>query len=811
MNRHPQSDVIWKSLRNPDCKECSLCETAQTVCLLGDGPVPCDGMAIGEAPGFREDSIEIPFSGESGKLLRKTLKEIGIDPRTIYITNTVACRPPNNRTPNRIEVKTCAPLYLLPQIEKVNPRAVLLLGNTALSAITGKKGGITKLEGSTFKIGDITYVPSRHPSSLLRTEGTEEHKYLLQQFKENLLLFKRTLFPTEDNFRFIDRVPEDAELQGQPIYLDIETNGLNPYKLDAKIWCMAIQAKNSDEVFCFRNLPEYYGRIRYILKRHRIMAQRGTFEGTWVRKHFKLLITLYHDTKLGSYLIDENEQSGLKYQAIKWLNVEPWSEEQNWNDPDFDTLLPYNARDTKYGLDLYKHRDLPHLKKHPRQARLLRYILLPAEELFIDIIHRGFHIDVEQAEQKLRTCQENKARINDEINEIAGRAINPGSPKQMANLLYSDLRLRCPVKTSKGANSTSEAALIRLQGQHPIIDLQLDWRKWQKYASSYLTPWLARGPILHAGYDFTGTVTGRLSSSMVKDKRGEKKLGGTLHQCPRDGFIRNLVCPRDPDWCLLVADLSQIELRLVAHHSNDPLMVEIFRNSALPAHCGEGHQCPDCDIHLATAMGLVRGEITKEMRKRAKAVNFGFVYGMWAPKFQRYAKEKYGLDLTLQESENYRESFFDKYAGLLPWHNRVEAFVSRNGWIDSVFARRRHLPEALLDNGYDDWIQRKAVREGINAPIQSAGSDLDLLIASLMCSRSLPWDFKIPSDKAFLVGAAHDSLIFECQKSWAEKLKAGILYTVQNLPVKEYFDFNFRVPIKMDVAIYRRHWEGEEL
>ena len=332
---------------------------------------------------------------------------------------------------------------------------------------------------------------------------------------------------------------------------------------------------------------------------------------------------------------------------------------------------------------------------------------------------------------------------------------------------------------------------------YPIIDHILEWRKWKKYLSTYLGPWIRKGPVLHANYGFTATDTGRLNSTMVRNTRREKKLGATLHQCPRDHFIRNLITARNPDWCVVAADLSQIELRLVAHAAQEPTMIKIF-------NAGE-------DIHLSTAQTLAHGEIDKETRKRAKAVNFGFVYGMWAKKFVAYAKEKFGIDLSQHEGELYREAFFDKYAGLSLWHSRVEHFVASNGYIDSVFGRRRHLPGARYDSGLEDWLRREAIRQGINSPIQSAGSDLNLFINNLISSRQLKWDFKIDPSKCFMVGSAHDSQIFECRRDYVPELKAGIKYTLDNLPVAKYFGFNFRVPILMDVTAYEDCWEGKEM
>lgn len=538
--------------------------------------------------------------------------------------------------------------------------------------------------------------------------------------------------------------------------------------------------------------------VRDMLTKHPIIAHRGTFEGMWLKHKYGVTPQLHYDTKLGAYLRDENEPSGLKYQAVKHLGVEPWDDVEDFADPDWEKMLPYNAKDSAYGMRLYKEVDVPFLRSNPKVAKLMKYILLPAEEVFIDVIVNGFHIDIEAAKKKLLHCQVEKERLNDELNKISGKEVNPGSPKQMVELLYRRCGLTCSVKTAKGNPSSGEPALLRLAGQHPAVDLLTQWRDWDKKDSTYLTPWINNGPILHANYDFTGTDTGRLSSSMVKNKRHEKGTGATIHQCPRDGFIRNIIVPRKKGWRITAGDLSQAELRGVAHASGDPTMIGIFNDAKL-------------DIHIETlkdVIGIIE-EITKEARKKAKAVNFGFIYGMFAKKFRIYAFEKFGIRVTQAEAEEFRDAFFAKYAGLLPWHRRVEKYISINGFIDSVFGRRRHLPQAKYDSGVDEWIRNEAVRQAINSPIQSMASDIDLWIAALTMSKSIPWTFKIDPEKAFCIGAAHDSLLFENEPSYSQELKEGLEYTAQNLPTEKYFGFKFQIPILMDVNTYQREWEGE--
>jgi uracil-DNA glycosylase len=156
------------------------------VCLIGDGPVPCGGMIVGEAPGSDEDENGIPFSGASGEFLRQQLKDFGLDPKTLFITNVVKCHPPKNKRPKRTEAKTCSSLYLPKEIAAVKPKVILLLGGTAISWAKGEETAVKKLEGYTFKLEDGTVcVPSRHPSAVLRGNRGP--------CKENLLLFRDAL------------------------------------------------------------------------------------------------------------------------------------------------------------------------------------------------------------------------------------------------------------------------------------------------------------------------------------------------------------------------------------------------------------------------------------------------------------------------------------------------------------------------------------------------------------------------------------------------------------------------------------------
>jgi DNA polymerase I-like protein with 3'-5' exonuclease and polymerase domains len=213
---------------------------------------------------------------------------------------------------------------------------------------------------------------------------------------------------------------------------------------------------------------------------------------------------------------------------------------------------------------------------------------------------------------------------------------------------------------------------------------------------------------------------------------------------------------------------------------------------------------------------------------------------MWWKKFIVYALEKYDLKLSQKEGQDYRKRFFKKYGGLLPWHRRVIAFVNRNGFIDSILGRRRHLPAAQIIGpedcfdcqgrgdpdcwvcggaGYvggstqaEEWIRKEAERKAINSPIQGTASDIMLLILALISSYSLPWKFKIDRTRCFPIGSAHDSGLFEVHKSYVQELQEGIQWTVSKLPVvfKKFFSVEMRCPILLETDIYDKHWEGDK-
>jgi len=298
--------------------------------------------------------------------------------------------------------------------------------------------------------------------------------------------------------------------------------------------------------------------------------------------------------------------------------------------------------------------------------------------------------------------------------------------------------------------------------------------------STYLKPWSAKldkNSRLHPTFNLHGTVTGRLSG-----KDG-------VHQVPRDKFIRGLI-GAPPGWSFLEIDGSQIELRVAAAIANEATMLRIYATGG--------------DIHRTTAAavsGKAPKDVTDEERKKAKAVNFGFLYGMGWRKFKVYAWEKYGIRLTDEEAQHFRSRFFELYRDLPAWHNRMRNIVKSLGYVVSPIGRKRRLPDIFSN---DDKIRSSAEREAINSPVQGFGSDYVLAAFIEVYHRIMEEDPKLETIKP--VGTVHDAQYYEIRNDkidyWAPIIK-NIFDNPKRL--ETWFNYVPPLPITGDCKI-GNHW-----
>lgn len=365
---------------------------------------------------------------------------------------------------------------------------------------------------------------------------------------------------------------------------------------------------------------------------------------------------------------------------------------------------------------------------------LYRNIELPLAGVLARMERTGIRIDSTELKRLSGLMESEIARLTASIHALANRVFNISSPQQLAEVLFDDLQLQAPVRYGKGKQrSTAAEILEELATEHEIVRMVLEYRQLTKLKGTYVDalPALidARTGRLHTSFNQAGAATGRLSSS-------NPNLQNIPIRTALGREIRAAFVPRE-GWKLLVADYSQIELRLLAHMSDDPLLVEAFRN-------GE-------DIHTRTAsevLGVPPMLVTPDARRDAKAVNFGIVYGISA--FGLAAQ----LGIGRGEAEKYIKNYFARYAGVRRFIDETIAEVRRTGVARTLFGRERPIPDI---NARNPNARGFAERVAVNSPLQGTAADL-IKLAMVRIARALEAEGR----RSAMLLQVHDELVFEC-------------------------------------------------
>lgn len=265
------------------------------------------------------------------------------------------------------------------------------------------------------------------------------------------------------------------------------------------------------------------------------------------------------------------------------------------------------------------------------------------------------------------------------------------------------------------------------------------------------------------------------SSYIVVRRNGKTSVSGN---CPNDYNLRSLfTAPKGR--LFFEADYSQLELRIAAHYANEKTMLDIYHN--------------DGDIHTATAQILVGEgqEVTKADRQKSKSINFGFLYGMQAKTFQGYAFDSYGVTFTMDEAEEVRSKFFEKYSGLVDWHHKMEILCEREGGVSNLFGRFRALPDIY---NQDKFKRMAAIRRAINTPVQGTGSDILLSAAVQVYNELSPYGLKI-------VGTVHDSILGEFNEDDKDWIVPEISKIMEHPKLLDEFNIELKVPLKADIGV----------
>lgn len=384
---------------------------------------------------------------------------------------------------------------------------------------------------------------------------------------------------------------------------------------------------------------------------------------------------------------------------------------------------------------------------------------------------RGIALDIQCLETLQQQVKEQLEEISAKIEQLADQPFNPKSPKQLAKVLFEDLGLPV-IKRTKTGPSTNSEVLRRLAQQHPLPGLVIEFRELAKLLSTYIEalPKLVNQSTgrLHTHLDQTGTTTGRLSSR-------DPNLQNIPVKTELGRSIRKAFVPGIADGLLISADYSQIELRILAHVSSDPALIEAFRR--------------DADIHRYTASliyGIDESEVSPEQRSAMKAVNFGVLYGMGAHGLSAQ------LDISFGEAQEFIDAYFDRYAKVRAYLDAQIESARTLGYVETLYGRRRHIPEV---RGRQVHLRQFGERMAINAPIQGTAADL-IKMAMIRLDRAL----EAFSSRILL--QVHDDLLIEGPASERAAVVALIRKEMENVA-------KLAVPLRVSVKVGKNWLEME--
>jgi DNA polymerase-1 len=367
------------------------------------------------------------------------------------------------------------------------------------------------------------------------------------------------------------------------------------------------------------------------------------------------------------------------------------------------------------------------------QEQLFREVELPLVPVLAAMELVGVAIDVPYLQELSRELYDRLRKLETDVFSYVGHEFNINSTRQLADVLYDELKLPRSKKTSTGQGSTGAEVLEALRTAHPCVELILEHRQLQKLKSTYVDalPLLAHPDTgrVHTYFNQTVAATGRLSSS-------EPNLQNIPIRTEVGRRVRRSFIPGQSGCSLLSADYSQIELRILAHETQDPRLLQAFR---------EGQ-----DIHAATAaevMGVELDQVTPDMRRFAKVVNFGVLYGM----------SEFGLasrtDLPSADAAGFIQRYFERFGTVKEYQERIVREAERTGYVETLLKRRRYLPE-LRSSNYA--VRQGAIRAAVNHPFQGAASDVMKIamirIHGFIRERQL---------KTRMLLQVHDELVFE--------------------------------------------------
>ena len=523
-------------------------------------------------------------------------------------------------------------------------------------------------------------------------------------------------------------------------------------------------------------LTEVLAKLKPVLENPEIkkIAQNAKFDYSILANYGIKVSGIAFDTMLESYVLNSTERHDMDSMANRYLNHKTITYDEltkvdkkkvTIDAIEVEKTTQYAAEDADITLQLHE-KLWPELEKDQELTKLFTDIEMPLAIVLAEMERTGVLVDAKQLNDYSYELAKQLIEIEAQLQSLAGEKFNPASPKQIQAILFDKHNLPVLKKTPKGDPSTSEEVLSELANEYELPRMILFYRGLAKLKNTYTDKLpLMISPIdhrIHTNYNQIGTITGRLSSNdpnlqniPVRNEEGRRI---------RQAFIA-------PKGCKIIsADYSQIELRIMAHLSQDESLLNAF------AH--------DKDIHRVTAgeiLGKAESEVTNEERRRAKAVNFGLIYGMSAFGLSKQ------INIPRKEAQFYIDRYFERYPGVQQYMEQTRQLAAEQGYVETLSGRRLYLPKIRSTNGIE---KRGAERAAINAPMQGTAADI---IKTAMIKMS-EWIKNQSADNIKMVMQVHDELVFEVKDAFVEQYCTEIKKIMENC-------YQLSVPLKVDVGI----------
>ncbi|GLP97564.1 DNA polymerase I [Paraferrimonas sedimenticola] len=485
------------------------------------------------------------------------------------------------------------------------------------------------------------------------------------------------------------------------------------------------------------------------------VGQNLKYDMSVLARHGIELKGVAYDTMLESYVFNSvasrhnMDDLALKYLGHKTISFESiagkGAKQLTFNQIALEQAGPYAAEDADITLRL--HQKLwPQIEKEAGLKRVFEELELPLLSILSKVERHGVLIDSLMLSSQSQEMAQTLDSLQQQAYEIAGETFNLSSTKQLQQIFFEKLGYPILKKTPKGAPSTAEEVLVELALDYPLPKIILEHRSLSKLKSTYTDklPLMVHGETgrVHTSYHQAVAATGRLSST-------DPNLQNIPIRTEMGRRIRHaFVAPEGHK--IMAADYSQVELRIMAHLSQDKGLLDAFAQGK--------------DIHRATAaevFGVAFDEVTSEQRRRAKAVNFGLIYGMSAFGLARQ------LDIPRYEAQQYIDTYFERYPGVQDYMERTRKKAAEDGYVETLFGRRLYLPEINARNGMR---RQAAERAAINAPMQ--GTAADIIKRAMIQVQG--WIDSLDDDSISIIMQVHDELVFEVREEKLQEYTAKV-------------------------------------